>query len=412
MATELGPMLLGPLRCSLNKGATRSRLAIRCLRVDRSRPCRHQSTSSRAEGSSSPSPTPPFSREVPSWHRVVAYLAWLPVAAYFSSHIYSIGQVKGGSMAPTLNPDFDTNPLLQDIVLLNRWAAMPRYQVWPSSDDDNDDDNYDDHDDGHSDGGKTKLAAAESRARSKSHLQVGDVVVLTSPLDPNVKLTKRIIALGGDYVVFSGGEPRKKKRVKVPPNHAWIEGDYRPSAITATMTKMGREEDERRRRSQDSATFGPVPLGLVRARVDFILWPLARIGFVPPPPPPPPPPPSQPLAASLGAQKRDDDAAVVWRRSEENMKRLDDDSPLSPYRSGGATTWSSSKNDQGNLAHEEGTDDNEGEALPLSRAALLRQRSRQRKREDQRQQWNSMSRGGSLGDNAAGEQVEQDEIKR
>lgn len=139
----------------------------------------------------------------------------------------------------------------------------------------------------------------------------------SSPTDPNMLLTKRILALGGDTVrVHAPGSGRSIgqdtwTRVRIPPGHAWVEGDasaIAPSIAGATGAK-----------SRDSREFGPVssamcsvlpcameigalhacslvpdpleltcgsslpifqqvPLGLVTSRVDLILWPPARFG--------------------------------------------------------------------------------------------------------------------------------------
>ena len=45
------------------------------------------------------------------------------------------------------------------------------------------------------------------------------------------------------------------KAIRIPPGHCWVEGDEHFH-------------------SRDSNTFGPVPLGLLEARVDRIVWPL------------------------------------------------------------------------------------------------------------------------------------------
>ena len=54
---------------------------------------------------------------------------------------------------------------------------------------------------------------------------------------------------------------RHTRTVRVPPGHVWLQGDN----VTA---------------SRDSRLYGPVPLGLVRYRVAYRLWPLAEAGPV------------------------------------------------------------------------------------------------------------------------------------
>ncbi|KAI8047598.1 peptidase S24/S26A/S26B/S26C [Thamnidium elegans] len=67
----------------------------------------------------------------------------------------------------------------------------------------------------------------------------------------------RIIALPGDTV-----KPlRKDEAVPIPAGHAWVEGD---EAF----------------HSRDSNAFGTVPIGLISAKVTYILWPPSRFGPV------------------------------------------------------------------------------------------------------------------------------------
>ncbi|KAI9248653.1 LexA/Signal peptidase [Sporodiniella umbellata] len=145
---------------------------------------------------------------------IVSALPWIPVAIFFLDHGYSYSKVTGRSMQPTFNPD--SNQLRKDIVLLDRFSVH-------------------------------------------SHeYRRGQVVMLTSPLDPNRLITKRIIGLPGDMV-----QPlRKKEKVAIPQGHCWIEGDE-------TF------------HSRDSNLFGPVPLALIQAKVRYILWPFSRWGPVP-----------------------------------------------------------------------------------------------------------------------------------
>lgn len=86
----------------------------------------------------------------------------------------------------------------------------------------------------------------------------GQVVTLISPTNPKSLITKRIIALPGDTVV-----PLRKKDtvVPIPAGHVWVEGD---EAF----------------HSRDSNSFGTVPIGLINAKVNYILWPLSRFGRV------------------------------------------------------------------------------------------------------------------------------------
>ncbi|CAN0003341.1 unnamed protein product [Bubo scandiacus] len=76
----------------------------------------------------------------------------------------------------------------------------------------------------------------------------------TSPRNPEQKIIKRVIALEGDIIKTIG---YKKKYVKVPHGHIWVEGDHHGHSF-------------------DSNAFGPVSLGLLHARATHILWPPQR----------------------------------------------------------------------------------------------------------------------------------------
>ncbi|KAM6386882.1 mitochondrial inner membrane protease subunit 2 isoform 4-T4 [Alca torda] len=85
-------------------------------------------------------------------------------------------------------------------------------------------------------------------------VQRGDIVSLVSPRNPEQKIIKRVIALEGDIIKTIG---YKKKYVKVPHGHIWVEGDHHGHSF-------------------DSNAFGPVSLGLLHARATHILWPPQR----------------------------------------------------------------------------------------------------------------------------------------
>ncbi|KAJ7228779.1 signal peptidase [Mycena pura] len=144
--------------------------------------------------------------------RVLAMLYWLP-AAVLLTDLYTVKQVSGRSMQPTLNPD--SSLLWRDVGLFDRVSIYTqRYNR-------------------------------------------GDIVALKSPYDAKRELVKRIIAVEGDIVRTLA--PNPEAEVRVPKNHIWVEGDAF--------------------HSQDSNTFGPVPLGLVDSRLVFLVWPIWRLGF-------------------------------------------------------------------------------------------------------------------------------------
>ncbi|CAK9111046.1 Mitochondrial inner membrane protease subunit 1 (IMP1-like protein) [Durusdinium trenchii] len=87
----------------------------------------------------------------------------------------------------------------------------------------------------------------------------GEVVVATSPKDPDARICKRILGLPGDRVKVSAlGE---EKEVLVPRGHVWLEGDNKSA-------------------SHDSRHYGPVPVGLLQGKVRLKLWPPLEIGRV------------------------------------------------------------------------------------------------------------------------------------
>lgn len=141
----------------------------------------------------------------------LVFLSWVPVLYSINEHVVQVTQVKGSSMSPTLNPSQRHN----DFVLLNKWNL---------------------HD----------------------SVQVGDVVVMRSPLVPEKIYVKRVKGVQGDTVVTR--HPHPKKEVVIPRNHVWVEGDNIHSV--------------------DSNSFGPVSIGLLLGRVRKIVWPLDRIGDV------------------------------------------------------------------------------------------------------------------------------------
>uniref|UniRef100_A0A8C0EYL0 Mitochondrial inner membrane protease subunit 2 n=1 Tax=Bubo bubo TaxID=30461 RepID=A0A8C0EYL0_BUBBB len=83
---------------------------------------------------------------------------------------------------------------------------------------------------------------------------IKEMLIVVSPRNPEQKIIKRVIALEGDIIKTIG---YKKKYVKVPHGHIWVEGDHHGHSF-------------------DSNAFGPVSLGLLHARATHILWPPQR----------------------------------------------------------------------------------------------------------------------------------------
>ncbi|XP_035746801.1 mitochondrial inner membrane protease subunit 2 isoform X1 [Egretta garzetta] len=161
----------------------------------------------------------------------------VPVTVTFLDRVACVARVEGASMQPSLNPG---GRKASDVVLLNHWSIR-NYDVQrgdivslvlltfdPST--------------------KGEQIGGESEETEK------DVTLAKSPRNPEQKIIKRVIALEGDIIKTIG---YKKKYVKVPHGHIWVEGDHRGHSF-------------------DSNAFGPVSLGLLHARATHILWPPQR----------------------------------------------------------------------------------------------------------------------------------------
>lgn len=84
----------------------------------------------------------------------------------------------------------------------------------------------------------------------------GDVVVAISPNVPSQMICKRITATEGDRVE---DPPSSMASCFIPRGHVWLQGDNTEN-------------------STDSREYGPVPLGLIKGKPFFKMWPLRNIG--------------------------------------------------------------------------------------------------------------------------------------
>jgi len=89
----------------------------------------------------------------------------------------------------------------------------------------------------------------------------GEVIVATSPKDPDARICKRIMGLPGDRVKVTEGPYSSHEEVLVPRGHVWLEGDNKAA-------------------SYDSRHYGPVPMGLLQGKVRAKLYPLNDFGWV------------------------------------------------------------------------------------------------------------------------------------
>ena len=142
----------------------------------------------------------------------------------FSSYIGGVGATSGISMTPTISYDYRSQPYI----------------------------------------------LYSSLHRRMRNLHVGDVITYTHPILPQLSGCKRIIGMPGDFVsVVTPGRRDsdlsavdvegkwasvREELIRVPEGHCWIQGDNLEW-------------------SRDSRSFGPLLLGLVKAKVLAVILP-------------------------------------------------------------------------------------------------------------------------------------------
>ncbi|KAF2851753.1 LexA/Signal peptidase [Plenodomus tracheiphilus IPT5] len=117
------------------------------------------------------------------------------------------------------------------------------------------------------------LILYSSLYRRGRNIKVGDVVTYTNPMFPTQSGCKRVIGMPGDFVsVVTAGRGEadaetvdvdnkwasvKEEVIRVPEGHCWVAGDNLEW-------------------SRDSRLFGPLPLGLVKAKVLAVMLPFGE----------------------------------------------------------------------------------------------------------------------------------------
>jgi len=108
--------------------------------------------------------------------------------------------------------------------------------------------------------------------------QRGDIVVFRFPLDPERRFIKRVIGLPGedvvirDGVVTVDGVPLDEPYIAAAPRYS---GEWELSADEVFV--LG----DNRNNSQDSQTWGPVPLSHLIGKAVVVYWPPPEIGLIP-----------------------------------------------------------------------------------------------------------------------------------
>jgi len=108
-----------------------------------------------------------------------------------------------------------------------------------------------------------------------TELEVGDMVIFSSPIDPQKNLVKRIVGVGGDRIELRGDRlQRNGEPIEEPYAHLGLYGrDAEWRVPDGDIFVLG----DNRPQSKDSRDFGTVPVASVRGKVILRLWPLDAI---------------------------------------------------------------------------------------------------------------------------------------
>jgi signal peptidase I len=108
------------------------------------------------------------------------------------------------------------------------------------------------------------------------HPQLGDIVMVASPEEPEKMLVKRVVGLPGDVMSSAGG--------RIYRNGTAISDDFIPLPFRSDDTWGPRVVPQgyyfvmgdHRNRSLDSRQFGPVPEKYIQGKAQVRWWPLSR----------------------------------------------------------------------------------------------------------------------------------------
>jgi signal peptidase I len=116
-------------------------------------------------------------------------------------------------------------------------------------------------------------------------IERGDVIVFKSPKNPDIEFIKRVVAVGGDEIIF------RNNRVYI--NGLELKEDYISSPTTIFENGFMRENvsltiqegdifamGDNRARSSDSREFGPVPTSSIVGVVFYRYYPPTRMGWI------------------------------------------------------------------------------------------------------------------------------------
>lgn len=108
-------------------------------------------------------------------------------------------------------------------------------------------------------------------------LEVGDIVIFSSPGDPSFFLVKRVIALGDSRVKLDQGTLTVDGTESQEP---WSHGQGRQGVWKVARDEVFVLGDDRSLSAGDSATLGPLRVKAIDSIVRFRYWPPARIGLI------------------------------------------------------------------------------------------------------------------------------------